>query len=207
MALHGKSDTLASTPKYLARKALFDSATKVDTTAKTINLLASNTGFSTGDAVLYSISGGTVITGLVDATVYYTRVVAAGVVELYNTYANAIAVSGTTGRANLTVAGVGVQTLQRTPLIPNTFADHNYNGMAIVFVDLTEAQLPANRAKGLKNVGWWSYRQITNADGSVANHAECLVAFSAHRDTAGTVVLATQANTGDQADDAIAADA
>lgn len=212
MALWGKSDTLASTPKYLARKATFNAATTVDATANTINLLASNTGFSTGDAVLYAINGGTVIGGLTADTVYYTRAVAAGVIALYDTYAHAIDTANTTGILDLTGAGVGTQTLQRTPLIPNTFADHNYQGQAIIFVDLTEAQVPSNRAKGLKNVGWWAYRQVTNADGSVSNHNECLVAMSAHRDTLNqadgvfTSVLNTAANAGDQADDVSAAD-
>lgn len=101
MALWGKTDALASTPKYVARKAFFDS-TAVNTTAETINIIGSNTGFATGDAVAYSINGGTVIGGLVDGTTYFVRVVGAALIELYNTYANATAASGTTGRLNIT---------------------------------------------------------------------------------------------------------
>jgi hypothetical protein len=207
MALWGKSDNLASAPKYIAKIAAFNSAT-IDIATDTINILNSGTGFSTGDAVIYTInSGGTAITGLTTATTYYVRAVAAGVIELYNTFANAIAAPSITGRLDMTAAGVGTHTLQRTPLIPNTFSDHDYNGRAIIFVDLTEAQLPANRAKGLNSVGWWSYRLVTNSDASTTHHSECLVAMGPRRDTATTTALNTQANTGDQADDTIAADA
>ena len=202
MALWGKTDTLASTPKFVARTALFNSASAsvVNATTDTINLLASNTGFSTGDAVLYSIAGGTVIGGLTNATTYYVRVVDAGTIELYTTYAQSIAAPAVTGRVNITGLGVGVQSLQRTPLIPNTFADHEYNGSTIVFVDSAEASSTASRAKGIKNAGWWAYRTWTNADGSVAQRAECLVAL-----TSSDTTLAP-ATTGDQADDAIAVD-
>lgn len=202
MALWGKLDTLASTPKNIARKALFNSASAsiVDATANTINLLPSNTGFSTGDAVLYSINGGTVIAGLVDATTYYARVVAAGVIELYATYAQSIAAPAVTGRLDITGLGVGVQSLQRTPLIPNPFAAHTSNGSTIVFVDSAEATTTGSRAKGIRGPGWWSYRTWTNADGSVAQHSECLIAMGG-----GDPNLAPSI-TGEQADDAVVVD-
>jgi len=69
---------------YVTRIAYFDS-TGVDTDEDTINLIQSNTGFATGDAVHYSINGGTVIGGLTDATVYYVRVVGAGCYRYYMT--------------------------------------------------------------------------------------------------------------------------
>lgn len=200
MSLWAKSDNLASTPKYVARKAYFDSASTsvVSTSANTINLIPSNTGFNTGDNVVYSINGGTVIGGLTDGTVYTVRVVAAGVIELYDTWDHAIDVANTTGRVDITSVGVGTHTLQRNAIDSNVFGDHIYNGSRIVFVDLDEAQQPENRARGLKNVGWWAYRSWTNADGSVQHRAECLVALSSHRDTAaGATGFNTQANTGD----------
>jgi hypothetical protein len=212
MALWGKSDNLASTPKYIARIAAFNSAAAptgaVDATANTINILNSGTGFSTGDAVLYTINvGGTAIGGLTTATTYFVRNVAAGVIELYDTFANATATPPTTtGRVDISSAGVGTHTIQRTPLVANTVSDHDYNGRAIIFVDLNEAQRPENRAKGLNNVGWWSYRQVTNADGSIQNLSECLVAMSSTRDTVDATASNTQANTGDQADDSIVVD-
>lgn len=198
MAIHGKTDTLASTPKYVARKASFTAgAGTVDTTANTISLLASNTGFNTGDAVVYNNGGGTTITGLTNDATYYVRVVGAGLVTLYDTYAHAIDVANTTGILDLSGAGAGVQSLQRTGAA-NPYGDHINNGAAIVFVDLTEAQQPGNRAKGIKSPGWWLYRTGTNADTSVYHHAECLVALAGNADN-------LPVTTGDR-EDAIAQD-
>lgn len=175
MALWGKTDALVSTPKYVARKAYFDS-TAVNTTDETINIISSNTGFSTGDAVYYSINGGTVIGGLTNATTYYVRVVGAALIELYDTYAHAIAAPATTGRLNITGAGVGTHTLQRTGAA-NVFGDHNQNGHAIIFVDEQEAMVPENKAKGLTGAGWWLYRTYTDSGTATRHKAECLVAM------------------------------
>ena len=202
MALWGKTDTVAAAPKWVARKATFNSAsaTVVNATDNNINLIPSNTGFNTGDEVNYSIAGGTVIGGLVDATTYYTRVVAAGVVELYDTYAHAIVAEPTkTGRLDISGLGVGSQTLQRTGA-SNAFGDHNWNGTALVFVDAGEAKVTATRAKGIKNAGWWLYRTWTNEDTSVAQYAECLVAMQ------GADVDLVPGTTGDR-EDTIAVDA
>lgn len=183
MSLWGKTDALASAPKFVARKALFDS-TAVNATDNTINILSSNTGFATGDAVLYSINGGTVIGGLVDNTTYYVRVVGAGLIELYDTYANAIAAPATTGRLDITGAGVGIQILQRTTAA-NVFGDHVYNGRQIVFVDAQEAQVAANKAKGITGAGWWAYRTYTDAQSSTRHKAECLIAMAVGAAAAG----------------------
>ena len=202
MALWGKTDAVASAPKWVARKATFDSSltSVVNATNNTINLIPSNTGFNTGDSVAYSINGGTVIGGLTNATTYFTRVVGAGVIELYDTYAHAIAAEPTkTGRLDISGLGVGAQTLQNTGAA-NAFGDSNYNGSALVFVDSGEATVVANRAKGIKNAGWWLYRTWTNADGSVAQHSECLVAMQ------GADVDLIPSVTGDR-EDAITVDA
>lgn len=181
MALWGKTDALASTPKFVARKAFFDS-TAVNTTAETINIIASNTGFATGDAVSYSINGGTVIGGLVDGTTYFVRVVGAALIELYNTYANATAASGTTGRLNITAAGVGTHILQRTGAA-NAAAGQS----GIFFVDAQEAQVAANKAKGITGAGWWLYRTYTDAQSTTRHKAECLVAMAVTALAAGDV--------------------
>jgi hypothetical protein len=179
MALFGITDSLASAPKYIARKALFDSAASsvVSAANDTINLLPSNTGFNTGDAVYYSINGGTAIGGLTDATTYFVRVTGAGLITLYDTYANATASSGTTGLVGISAVGVGTQSLQLTGAA-NPFGDHTYNGSALIFVDAAEARATETRAKGIKNAGWWLYRTWTNADESVAKRAECLIALN-----------------------------
>lgn len=176
MALWGKTDTLASKPKTVARKAYFDS-TAVNTTAETINILSSNTGFATGDAVYYSINGGTVIGGLTNAATYYVRVVGAGLISLYDTYARAIDTGATTGRLNISGAGVGTHILQRTGAA-NEFGDHVQNGKAIVFVDAQEAEVADNKAKGITGPGWWLYRTYTDAQSVTRHKAECLIALA-----------------------------
>lgn len=176
MPLWGKTDALASQPKYVSRTAYFDS-TKVSADNDTLDIITANTGFATGDAVLYSINGGTVIGGLVDATTYYVRNVGAGTISLYDTYANAIALSGTTGRLNLTGAGVGTHTLKRVGSTANPFGDRNYNGHQVLFVDRVESRTPEARARGLRSPGWWVYRTWTNGDGSVQHSAELLIAM------------------------------
>jgi len=196
MALWGKTDALASQPKYVSRKAYIDS-TAVNTTANTIDTTLANTDFATGDAVYYSINGGTVIGGLTDATVYYVRRTSATTIALYDTYAHAINIGQdpdvTTGILDITAAGVGTHTLQRYSGTANVFGDHINNGAALVFVDAGEAVVTANRAKGIKNPGWWLYRSWTNADGSVAKHAECLIAMNgSDADLAPTVAGDTE---------------
>jgi hypothetical protein len=175
MALFGITDALASAPKFIARKALFDSSSTsvVNATNDTINLLPSNTGFNTGDSVYYSINGGTVIGGLTDATTYFVRVTGAGLITLYDTYAHAVA-GGATGLAGITGVGVGTQSLQLTGAA-NASGPNNSD---LVFVDAAEARATETRAKGIKNAGWWLYKTWTNADGSVAKQAECIIALN-----------------------------
>lgn len=195
MALWGKTDTLASTPKFVARKAYFDasSASVVIAASDRINLIPSNTGFSTGDAVVYSRNGGTAISGMTDGTTYYVRVVAAGQIELYDTRAHAIDTGATTGRVNITAVGTGTQTLQRTGAANSL--EHNWNGKAIVFVDREEAQTTSNRVKGIKNGGWWLYSTYTDTNGNTRHKASCLVAIDNPVGSAG-----------DASDDSIVAD-
>ena len=172
MALWGKTDDLAGKPKYVARKCLFDS-TAVNTTAETIDLTGANTNFATGDAVYYSINGGTVIGGLTDATVYYVRRVGSGTIELYNSQANALATGGTTGRLNLSGAGVGTHILQKTLAVANT-NDGTYPSKVLLFVDQTEAQKTSNKAKGIHGGGWYLYSTYTDANSNTRHKAELL---------------------------------
>ena len=72
-----------------------------------------------------------------------------------------------------------------------------------VFVDLTEAGIAANRAKGLKTPGWNLYNTYATADGRTRNIVEPLVAMKVTTVAAGDLGI-----TGDTADeDAIVADA
>jgi hypothetical protein len=65
-----------------------------------------------------------------------------------------------------------------------------------IFVDVTEAQQPANRSRGLNGPGWWLYNTYTDAQGTTRHKSELLV-----------TIQETAANAGDRADDATAADA
>lgn len=195
MALWGITDAAASTPKIIARTAYFNaaSATVINLVNDTIDISASGTGFATGDAVKYDINGGTTITGYVNGTTYFVRVVGAGVIELYDTYAHAIAFGSTTGRSNTTVLGAGSHFLKRTGAA-NVYGDRIQRGSEIVFVDSQEASTTANKAKGLNSPGWWLYRTYTDGNSKTRYKTELLIAI------ANTAVAA-----GDQ-EDTIAAD-
>ena len=60
----------------------------------------------------------------------------------------------------------------------------------VYFVDLEEAGVASNRAKGLTGPGWWLYHTSNGR-----HYAECLVPMKV-----------TAADAGDQADDAVVAD-
>jgi hypothetical protein len=65
-----------------------------------------------------------------------------------------------------------------------------------IFIDDTEAALPANKARGLNAPGWWSYYTYTDCDGNTRHKAEMLV-----------TIAGPEANADEtQADDATAAD-
>ena len=71
-----------------------------------------------------------------------------------------------------------------------------------VFVDLTEAGIAANRAKGLKTPGWNLYHTYTDQNGATRHKAESLVPMKVTAVAAGDLGV-----TGDTADeDAIVAD-
>jgi hypothetical protein len=196
MALWGRSDTLAASPKYITRKAYFGTSA-VNTTANTIDLTNSNTTFAVGDGVVYDNNGGTSITGLTSGNTYYIAAGgAASVYKLSDTEAHAKA-----GTDIIDISGTGnaAQFLQRNAEGNESTAasngDHIYNGMDLYFIDADEAQQPENKARGIKNPGWWLYRAWTNADGSLAQHSECLIAMTAYSGATGFGTY--QAQTGD----------
>lgn len=196
MALWGRSDTLAASPKYITRKAYFGTSA-VNITDNTIDLRNSNTDFATGDGVVYNNNGGTSITGLTSGNTYYAyQTAVSGVFKLSDTEAHAKA---GTDFIDLSGTGNAAQFLQRNAEGNESTApgngDHTYNGMDLYFIDADEATQPENRARGLKAPGWWLYRAWTNADGSLAQHSECLVAMTAY--TGATGFGTYQAQTGD----------
>jgi hypothetical protein len=213
MALWGKTDTLASAPKFIARQAKF-TLDKVNSSADTINLTNANTNFATGDGVVYTGASGI---GLTQGSTYYVIRQSDNTIKLSDTEAHAKAGTNAT---NLTTGASGVYGyLQRntegneatgasgatgTPHQIPTAGDHNYNGSDIYFIDADEAKQPENRARGIKGAGWWAYRSWTNADGSVQHRAEQLVTMGAYSGATGFGTY--QAQTGDSADDAVAVD-
>lgn len=206
MALWGRSDTLAASPKYITRKAYFGTSA-VNITDNTIDLRNSNTDFATGDGVVYNNNGGTSITGLTSGNTYYAyQTAVSGVFKLSDTEAHAKA---GTDFIDLSGTGNAAQFLQRNAEGNESTApgngDHIYNGMDLYFIDADEAAQPENKARGLKGPGWWLYRAWTNADGSLAQHSECLVAMTAY--TGATGFGTYQAQTGDAADDTVLVDA
>lgn len=171
MALWGKTDALASVPKYIARTATVPAA-KIDATANTIDISLANTGFNTGDQVAYTGDAAT-------PGNYFVRVVGAGVVSLYDTAAHAAA-GGATGKVDLS-AGSGNHSLQAT----GVQGDITAGGQQIVFVDAQEAQVAANKAKGITGAGWWRFITYTDAQSSTRTKAECLVAMAVGAVAAG----------------------
>ena len=86
----------------------------------------------------------------------------------------------TDSNANVTKAGRGIAATSQAK--------------QVIFVDETEAQLEANKERGLNAPGWWSYFSYTDASGATRHKAEQMV-FIANPDGTET-----------QADDAQAAD-
>jgi len=209
MALWGKTDTLASAPKYITKKAKFP-ASAVNLDYDSIDLTNSSKGFAVGDGVVYNNGGGTSITGLTSGSTYYVAAsgLGSGIIKLSDTEAHAKA---GTNIINLTGQGNNAQFIQRnTEGNESTGAtgvgDHTYNGSDIYFVDADEAKQPSNRARGIKGAGWWAYRSWTNADGSVQHRCEQLVTLGAYAGATGFGTF--QAQAGDNAaDDAVVYDA
>lgn len=215
MALWGKTDTLASAPKYVTRKAVFDAQSKVSSANDTIDLTDANTNFSTGDGVVYTGASGI---GLTQGTAYYAMRQTDNTIKLATTEAGAKA--GATG-INLTAGATGaIGYLQRntegneatgasgatgSSLQFSPAGDHIYNGRDLYFIDADEAQQAENIARGLKTPGWTNYRSYTDANGNVRHKSEILVALSAH--TGATGVGTYQAQTGDATDDSVLVDA
>ena len=202
MALWGKTDTLASAPKYITRKAYFI-ASAVNLTNNTIDLRepVSGTCFAVGDGVVYNNGGGASATGLTSGSTYYVASSGtSGLIKLSDTEAHAKA---GTNIIDITGQGNDAQYLQRNTE-GNEGYDHTYNGRDLYFIDADEAQQAENRARGLKVPGWSNYRSYTDANGNVRNKSEVLVAMGAYSGATGFGTF--QAQTGDRADDAVAVD-
>jgi len=188
MALWGKTDTLASAPKYITRKAAF-TLDKVSSSADTIDLTNANTNFATGDGVVYTGASGI---GLTQGSTYYAMRQTDNTIKLATTEAGAKA--GATG-INLTAGASGAYGYLQRNVEGNEGYDHNYNGRDLYFVDANEAQQGENIARGIKTPGWTSYRSYTDANGNVRHKSEILIAMGAYAGATGSGTY--QAQTGD----------
>jgi hypothetical protein len=84
--------------------------------------------------------------------------------------------------------------------VNNTNKSHDKDNA--VFVDLTEAGVASNRAKGLKTPGWNLYNTYTDQNGNTRHKAENIVVMKVSQSDAGD--LGVTGNTVDE--DAIVAD-
>lgn len=177
MALFSNTDTQASKPKSLALG-------QVDG----IQVTGTMTGYSNGS---FTIDAPPV--GGVQATATYevtggviTKVVITNPGAGYTT-APTVTASGGTG-------AVIAASIRPVMADNNTVAGTNVNSK-IIFVDLTEAGLQQNRAKGIRIPGWTKYEEFVDAQGTTKYKVENLVAMTVSAGTAG-----------DSTDDAIASD-
>ena len=111
-------------------------------------------------------------------------------------YKYSLDITPTTGRNTMPLWGK-TDSAGDKPAWTTTLENMDTAGRQIIFVDNTEASLEVNRARGFNAPGWWAYYTVEQADGTLRYRGqECLVAISQ------TAVAA-----GDQADDAVVADA
>lgn len=158
MALWGKTDTLASAPKYISPSVSFDAANASIVTANTV--VVPGHGLATGQVLLYTIGeSDTVVEGLTADTEYYTIRITQDAISLA---ANATAAAAGTAVA-ITDVGVGTHTLKVVP--------------AAYFIDVTEAGVESNRDAGLKTAGWNTFTTYTAGSGETRIKVEPLVAM------------------------------
>lgn len=200
MAQWGDTDTLADAPKYVTPSISIDATAAGVVVLADDKIVSNDHGFKSGDRVTYT-SAGVAITGLTSGTMYWVIRVNDDEFQLATSYANAIAGTPVVG---LTV--LGDQTADTFRVTP----DENSETGTVVFVDVVEAGVASNVAKGLKNPGWNTYRTYTTGDGRTRHIVENLVAM---KRVAGAATPTVDGNAGDDGitgntvdEDAIVAD-
>jgi hypothetical protein len=167
MAQWGDTDTLADAPKYVTPSISIDATDAAVVVLADDKIVKEDHGFRSGDRVTYT-SAGVAITGLTSGTMYWVVRVNDDEFKLASSYANAIAGTPVVG---LTV--LGDQTADTFRVTP----DENSETGTVVFVDVVEAGVASNVAKGLRNPGWNTYRTYTTGDGRTRHIVENLVAM------------------------------
>lgn len=173
MPLWGKRDAAAVTGTVVLTN---NSVTIAGNTA-----VALNTEINVGDVVFLS-----------------TANTAAGANTRYRVGATANGTSITVGQAyNGTTNAAASLVVQDQPKYILQGGAPGQRTIDVIGVDVTEAQLAANKAKGIVSPGWVSYSTYQTSDGKTRNKAETLV----------FVKSMTQAVANDANDDTTAADA
>ena len=181
MALWGDTDTLEDTPKFEAPSFSFDGSDAAVVVVASDHIVVPEHGMATGETVTYT-AGTTAIGGLTSGTIYHVIRVDSDTIQLAADAADAV--GGT--EITLTAVSDDTDTIQVTP-------------SDVYFVDVTEAGIPANKAKGLGTAGWNKYSTYTAASGETRHRAEVLVAMRQTAVEAGDVGV-------DGTDDAVVAD-
>jgi hypothetical protein len=172
MPLWGKADKYVVTGTV---KLTNSSATATGNTASALN-----TETNIGDTVFLS-----------------TANTAAGVNTRYRVDAIANGTSITLGQAYQGSTNTAATVWgQDTPKYITQNGQPGQRTIDVIGLDLTEAQVAANKAKGLVTPGWVAYRETTDSAGNTRRRAETLVAMRSMTATAAS----------DAGDDATAAD-
>jgi len=159
MPLFGKTDALASLPKYVEIGRVHG-----------VTVLTGGSGYTNGATQTVTFSGGG---ASVQAT--GTALVTGGVVQSITITSGGI---GYTSDPTIAIPGASNATfaIKRQPL-----NDLNAN---ILFVDDTEAAVDSNRAKGINSPGWWKIVESQDSNGDTRYRTELLVSITSV--TAGT---------------------
>jgi hypothetical protein len=152
MPLWGKTDALASLPKYVEIGRLHG-----------VSVLTGGTGYTNNAAAVVTITGG----GGTGATA--TALVVGGIVQSVTVTSGGF---GYTSDPTFTVpGGTGATFLaKRQPI-----NDLNAN---IVFVDDTEAALESTKSKGIRGPGWWKFVTQQDSNGDTKYKTEMLVSIT-----------------------------
>jgi DnaJ-class molecular chaperone len=172
MAQWGDTDTLADAPKFETPSISFDATDAAVVVLADDEIVKADHGLETGDRVTYT-AGAAPITGLTSGTLYFVIRVDQ---NKFSLAANATDAGNGTA-ITLTGQGGGTDTIQVTP-------------DDVFFIDIDEAAVPANRAKGLNTPGWVKYEEY----GAGRKRVEVLVAM---KRTAGAPTPTTEGGAGD----------
>lgn len=172
MSLFTNKDTGLGRPKYLRLGQV-----------RAINLTAGGTGYTSAPTVVIDAppAGGVQAT----ATAVLTGTVVTSIV-ITNPGAGYVTVPLVTFTGGAGTGAAATTSIKRGKGLIKA-AD-------IIFVDQTEAAVPANRLKGIRGPGWWRVKQRYDQDGNIRYTTELLVAMNVPFSISGDAENAIAAN-------------